>query len=62
MKIGTKVKDCNDEIGIVAEVFFNLVPIPRNKYHNSRRVIDAYLIKVNDRHYIYRSKDKVRRI
>ena len=59
MRIGTKVKDHNGEVGRIEEVFFDLIPINRNRFYNSRKVISAYLIKVSDKHFLYRSKNKV---
>lgn len=60
MRIGTRVKDHNGEVGLVAEVFYDLIPL-RNRFHSSRRVISAYLIRVSDKHWLYRSRDKVRK-
>lgn len=62
MRIGTKVKDHNGEVGRIAEVFYDLIPIHRNRYHNSRKVISAYLIKVSEKHFLYRSREKVRKV
>lgn len=60
MKIGMKVKDNHGEIGRVAEVFYTMVPAKKvNRYHNSKRFIDAVLIKVSAKHFIYRQIDKV---
>lgn len=60
MKLGIKVKDRHGEIGTIEEIFFTLVPIPKNKYYNSRKVIDAFLIKVSEKHFIYRKRDDIR--
>lgn len=61
MKRGNKVVDKYGEHGIIDQVFYNLVePKSYNKFKGHKSVVDAVLIKVNEKHYLYRKKGNFR--